>query len=277
MKKALNAWSVDDNAGFNAMFEQLKKAGFDGVELNLDAPGRSAHSLSLETTDSELAEIMNISEKYDLPVISVSSSLYGGGMGSPCPDERAQIKKILEKQLYCANQLGAGAILVVPGGISAETSIKEAYKNSLETLRDCLEFIEEYKIAVGVENVWNQFFTSPWDMAVFIDNLNSQYIKAYFDVGNVLAFSYPEYWIEILGSRISRVHIKNFLRNGHFNLGGSFVDLAVGSARWPEIIAALRNVGYDGYLTAEVEKREGLGFEEFYEETVGVIRGLIGG
>ena len=50
MKKALNAWSVPANVPFEALFPALKQAGFDAVELNLDAAGAGAHELSPETT-----------------------------------------------------------------------------------------------------------------------------------------------------------------------------------------------------------------------------------
>ena len=71
MKKSINAWSVDSKTGFEEMFQQIKAAGFDGIELNVDAEeGKSAHSLTLSTTDEELAAVKALSEKYQLPVVS---------------------------------------------------------------------------------------------------------------------------------------------------------------------------------------------------------------
>ena len=276
MKKALNAWSVDKSTGFDEMFMQIKEAGFDGIELNMDAPGRSAHSLSVETTEDEAKEIRSISDKHGLPVVSISSSLYGeGGMGSNDPEKRKAIEKIMERQLFCAKILGASGILVVPGGISDTVSIKTAYANSLSTMKSCKSFINEYKIFVAVENVWNTFFTSPWDMMVFVDELDCPYIKAYFDVGNVLAFSRPEYWIEIIEKRISHIHIKDFLRSDYFNQGGKFTDLMTGSANWKAVVATLKNIGFSGYLTAEVEKRADRTYLQFYKETAEVIGKII--
>lgn len=81
MKKSINAWTVEDAAGFPELFRQIKEAGFEGVELNVDAEGHSAHSLTLDTTPAELEEIAALSRQYQLPVVSVSSSLYGGKMG----------------------------------------------------------------------------------------------------------------------------------------------------------------------------------------------------
>lgn len=252
MKKSINAWSVKDDTGFEGMFRQIEAAGFDGIELNVDKEGHSAHSLTLETSAEELASIKALSEKYELPVVSVSSSLYGGNMGSPDPACREFAKALLEKQLFCAEALGAGGILIVPGGITSGVSIKQAYETSFETLSSMKDVISGYGINVGVENVWNGFFMSPFDMAGFIDRLDCPYVGAYYDVGNVIAFSWTEYWIEILGNRIRNVHVKDFKRNRGINSGGAFVDLMKGDVNWQAAIPALKKAGFDGYLTAEV-------------------------
>ncbi len=112
--------------------------------------------------------------------------------------------------------------------------------------------IEYSKIYVCLENVWNGFFTSPFDMAGFIDRLDSSYIKAYYDVGNTVAFSDTVSWISVLGERIHRIHVKGFKRNGGVNCGGDFVDLLSGDINWPAVVSALKSEGYDSYLTAEV-------------------------
>ena len=270
MKKSLNAWSVDPNTNFEDMFAQLKQAGFDGLELNVDGEGRSVHSLSLETTDKELADIYAISQKYDLPVVSISSSLWGNGcMGSAKKEDREYSRKLLDKQLNCAKTLGATGILIVPAGISNDVSIVEAYKNSLDTLEYCKDVIEKYKLKVGLEHVWNMFFTSAFDMVRFIDGLNCEYISAYYDAGNIAAFSWPEYWIEILGKRISHVHIKDFKKTtGWFNGGGTWPPLLEGGVNFKKVIPELRKIGWDGYLTAEVSKPENQTYEEFYKSVV---------
>ena len=275
MKKSINAWSVDPKTNFEDMFKQIKKAGFDGIELNVDGENGSAHSLSLETMDKELAEIRAISEKYDLPVVSISTSLWWSvNMGNPKNIESA--RELLEKQLFCAKTLGGTGVLTVPGGVSDEVSIAEAYKNSRETLISCKDIIEKYKLKVGVENVWNNFFLSPFDMANFVDGVNCEYISAYYDAGNTVAFSFSEYWIEILGKRISHIHIKDFKRNSHVHSGGQWVDLLQGDTNFKKIIPELKKVGWDGYLTAEISKPDGLTFEEFYKQTAETEEKIIG-
>ena len=276
MKKAINAWSVDSKTGFEDMFAQVKKAGFDGIELNVDGEGHSEHSLSLNTTAEELAAIRAISDKYALPVVSISTSLWGGTMGTGKPEDTEFASKLLKQQLTCAKALGASGILVVPGGISADVSIAKAYENSHAFLESHKAMIEEYKICVGVENVWNTFFLSPFDMANFVDNLKCEYITAYYDVGNVVAFSWSEYWVDILGKRISHVHIKEFKRNGGFNNGGTWPDLLKGDVNFKKIIPLLKNAGFDGYLTAEIWKSDAnMSFEDFYAESAATTAKII--
>ena len=141
MKKSINAWAVDPETGFEEMFRQLHEAGFDGVELNVDAENHSAHSLTLSTTGEELRQLRALSKRYELPVVSISSSLYGGKMGSPDSVERAFTKTLLKKQLECAQALESGGILVVPGGGSPKISLVEDGRRSLETLLSLREEI----------------------------------------------------------------------------------------------------------------------------------------
>ena len=54
----------------------------------------------------------------------------------------------------------------------------------------------------------------------------------------------------ILGKRIKRVHVKDF-RTQVGTLHG-FTGLLQGDVDWPAVIAALTDIGYNSYLTAEV-------------------------
>ena len=256
MKKSLNAWTVDGSVGFEAMFEQVKAAGFDGIELNVDKEGHSAHSLTMATTDEELAAIM----------------------GSRCAEDREFTKDLLKQQLKCCAALGGTGILIVPGGSYPRIPLMEDRKTSIETivsLKDVImEYGEKYGIYVGVENVWNGFFTSPLDMATFIDEVDIPYVGAYYDTGNVIAFSWSHRWVEVLGNRIHNIHVKDFKRtNDRINCGGTWEDLTEGSGEWDQIIPALREAGFDGYLTAEVfSSTPDL---EYYKKVAGGIEKLL--
>jgi hexulose-6-phosphate isomerase len=87
-------------------------------------------------------------------------------------------------------------------------------------------------------------------MRAFVDQFNSQYFKAHFDVGNVLQYGFPEDWIRTLGPRVQRVHMKDYKLSDHFEQG-KFVDLLEGSVDWPAVMSAFRETHFHGFLTPE--------------------------
>jgi len=106
-------------------------------------------------------------------------------------------------------------------------------------------------VIVAVEEVWNKFLLSPLEFARYVDELDSPWVKAYFDVGNVVFYGYPQDWIRSLGTRIAKVHLKDF----HLDRpGGRFAwtNIGDGDIDWGDVRRAFDEVGYRGYFTTEV-------------------------
>ena len=241
MKKGMNEFGIEPGITREEEFKRLSAAGFDGVEFNLDAP------LSAE----EIAEVKALIAKYGVKVLSlVSNKLWEFHLTANCDECREKAKEQVKMLVTTAAELGADSVLVVPGVVNEKVSYQDAYNNAFKSFTELKPFIEEHKINVCVENVWNKIFLSPLEMRDFIDKIDSPYVRSYFDAGNVLINSYPEYWIEILGDRIKKVHIKDFKREIG-NITG-FVDLLEGDMDWGKLMAALRKVGYDDFVTVEV-------------------------
>jgi hexulose-6-phosphate isomerase len=145
-------------------------------------------------------------------------------------------------------------------------TLKQSRANSIKNLKAVEPMIRESGIKVGLENVWNGFFLSHYDMVIFLDELQSDCIGLYFDLGNMVAFSDSAFWCEIVGSRTVRIHVKDFKRNNGINSGGVWVNLLRGDLDFPRAMAALKATGFDGYLTAEVFKGSDESFESFLHD-----------
>jgi L-ribulose-5-phosphate 3-epimerase len=163
----------------------------------------------------------------------------------------------METSLRNAALWGADAVLLVPAVVDAKTSYRDAWTRSQQVIRErLLPMARELKVVIAVEEVWNKFLLSPLEFARYVDDFASPYVRAYFDVGNVVFYGFPQDWIRTLGSRIVKVHIKDFRldrQNGRFiwqNLGEGDID-------WPEVRHALSEVGYTGYVTTELEGGDG--------------------
>jgi hexulose-6-phosphate isomerase len=143
--------------------------------------------------------------------------------------------------------MGADAVLLVPTRVTEEFSYQDAYKWSQEYVSRLIPTAEETGVIVAVENVWNKFLLSPIEFARYLDELNSRWVKAYFDVGNVIIYGHAHHWIRTLGKRLVKIHLKDFKRRGY-----QWTNLLDGDVNWPQVRKALDEVGYNGYMTAEL-------------------------
>ena len=253
MKKGINRWSFPAEMSVEGCLKLSKKAGFEGLELNLAEEGE----FSLKTSEEGLRKIRGTAEKYGIELRSLSLEIpYFLTEEEPKRVEKA--KACITASLKIASKMGIDTVLLVPGGVdvsiwSAESRIVSydmAYQRAKDNLCELASFAEETKVCIGVENVWNKFLLSPLEFKDFIDSLNSEYVQAYFDVGNVIVNGYPQQWIRILGKRIKKVHVKDF-KSSIGNING-FCNLLEGDVNWPEVMAALKEIKYDDYLTAEM-------------------------
>ena len=249
MLKGINQWCYPEGTPIEKVFEYSKNAGFDAVELNLNEAGDVG--ITSESTREEVEEIAALATSYGLQLRSLSTSqLWKTPLSSPDENIRQQGIKVVKKMLEFASWIGIDTILLVPGAVTPEVSYDDCYTRSQECIKQLVPTAEKYNVKIGVENVWNKFLLSPLEMARYIDEIDSEYVGAYFDVGNVLLYGFPQQWIRILGKRIFKVHVKDF--NTKVGNGHGFVPLLVGDVDWKEVRNALEEIGYEDTLTAEL-------------------------
>jgi L-ribulose-5-phosphate 3-epimerase len=234
-RKAMIYGMVRQGATVEEKFTILKTAGFDGVEIPpvYDASEHEKFRAAAEKTG-----------------ITIHSVIYGGWgknlLSNPDPAAREAAVETLKKGLHCVHAVGADNLLLVPAVVDAKTRYAEAYERSQEGIRKVLPIAEEYKVVIAVEEVWNNFLLSPLEFCRFVDEFQSPWVKAYFDVGNIVKNGWPEDWIRTLGKRINRVHLKDFSKKRT-----QFVKLQEGDVNWKEVRKAFQEVGWPKFMTAE--------------------------
>jgi hexulose-6-phosphate isomerase len=121
---------------------------------------------------------------------------------------------------------------------------------------------------IAVEEVWNNFLLSPLEFNRYVDEFQSPWVKAYFDIGNIVKNGWPEDWIRTLGKRIHRVHLKDFSKKKF-----QFVKLTEGDVNWKEVRKAFQEVGFTSYMTAEFNGDDFLEPEELAKRIDKIIAG----
>lgn len=251
MKKGLNLWTV---FGFSykgipeieEIFKKAKEFGYDGIEFVYDD-----ELLDPKKIDSEKRKLYKeLAESLGLEIPSVATGVFWKyNLGSTDEKVRETGKEYVKLGIDLAYDLGAKVVLVVPAVADPAIPYEKIYENSLNSFKELSKYAEDKGVVIGLENVWNKFLYSPLEFRKFIDEVASDHVAAYFDVGNIVALGYHEHWIGLLKGKIAMVHVKDFDVNvGNIN---GFRHIGKGSIDWANVINLLKNAGYDDFLNVE--------------------------
>ena len=222
--------------------------------------------------------------------------------GSVTLEEAKAARKMAEAQGFCfhsmmgggsierlevAAEIGADAVLVVPGRVSGVkmpepwefkiefdektnrlisvvegdntpyTDYIRLHNEQMESARKKVEALipkaQELGITLGLENVWNNMWVHPAFAANFIKSFGTKTVQAYFDCGNNMKY-YPrsQDWFDHLKGQIIRVHIKDFLMNPD-GRGGKFARVMEGSVDWLAVRQKMIETGFSTWITVELQ------------------------
>jgi len=259
MKKGLNLWTVfgfsySGKPSIEEILEKAKEFGYDGIEFVFDDALLDPAKISKDDRKRYVEKV----ESLGLQIPSVASGVFWKyNLGSTDEKLREKGRQYVKRGIDLAVDLGARVILVVPAVADPNIPYEKIYSLSIEEFKELSKYAEDRGIIIGLENVWNKFLYSPLEFRRYLDEISSEYVAAYFDVGNIVALGYHEHWIKLLKGKIAMVHVKDFDVNiGNIN---GFRHIGKGSIDWKKVINLLKEAGYDDFLNVECPP-------EFYPE-----------
>ncbi len=239
LKKGLVFGMLPENMTYSERFQLAKDVGFDVVQAPTTADDRTAQEIktAADKAGIHIDSVMNM-DHWKFPLTSSAPDIVGKSLAG------------MRTSLHNAKLWGSDVVLLVPGVVNAETSYHDAWVRSQKEIRKLLPLAAELNVVIAIEEVWNKFLLSPLEMAAYVDEFKSPWIKVWFDVGNVLLYGYPQDWVRTLDKRIIKVHLKDFKRTED---GYAWTNLGEGDAEWPAIRQAFSDIGYVGSVTVELE------------------------
>jgi L-ribulose-5-phosphate 3-epimerase len=221
-------------------FKMARDVGFEVIQAPTEPDDRKAEEIRKAADDAKIRidSVMNM-DHWKYPLSSADPAVVEKSLAG------------MRTSLRNAKLWGCDAVLLVPAVLDPKTSYRDAWTRSLKQIRTLLPMAEELKVVIALEEVWNKFLLSPLEMARYIEEFHSPWIKAWFDVGNVMFYGYPQDWIRTLGKSIYKVHLKDFKRK---ESGYEWVNLGDGDVDWPAVRAAFAEIGYAGSAIVELEK-----------------------
>ena len=235
LRKAIMGGTIGYKGSTLEKFKAVKAAGFEGVE-----PGGGM----------DQDEVVKALDETGLLAASVCCHTH---WAKPLSDANPAVREVgldgLKLSLRDAKRYKAGSVLLVPGVVNKQVTYEQCWERSIAEIRKVIPLAEELGVVIAIENVWNEFITKEDEALRYLEEINSPWVKWHFDVGNIIWYGDPIAWINKLGKRISRLHIKEFSRDLAMKKGrgaGFGAKFLEGANNWPGIMKAIDDIGYDG-------------------------------
>ena len=239
LRKAIMYATIGVKGSVLEKFRVMKEAGFEGVEP-MGAMNRD--------------EVLAAFKETGLQAASVCDHIHWAKPLS-APDEATRKLGLdgLLQSLRDAHAYGAGSVLLVPGIARDGVSYEQCWERSIVEIKKATPVARDLDVKISIENVGNNFITTPEQAIDYLDAINSQAVGWHFDIGNVgRNYGPAERWIQMLGKRIVRIHVKDFTTKPTASgARGERPKLLDGETNWPAVMNALDRAGYQGWAISE--------------------------
>jgi L-ribulose-5-phosphate 3-epimerase len=222
----------------------VSEAGFDGIDFD-EAGDFTPEQVKQASIDSGVF-VHN----------AINHAHWQVRLSSPDAQTRAQAVANLEHCVRCSHAAGGSGVLIVvgKGEDGPENVLNDRIRSEIEKVIPLAASLGQH---ILFENVWNQLHYDhnsppeqlPTRFVEFVDSFKTPWVGMYYDVGNHWKYGQPSQWFHAFGNRAVKLDLKGFSRKLD-----KFVDLtsAEDDVPWDEVRQAMKDVGFRGWVTAEV-------------------------
>lgn len=256
--------------------DKLKEFGYDGVEFRVyDTPEEVKNSdpsywsynkctVELKTIEEDASDLLSKCSERGLEICALATYLTVG-----------QAEEI-ERVLKAAKAMNCPRIRVNAPGYNKKKNYNDILENAIKDIKVLESLSKKYGIKINLEMHMGNIIPSASAAYRLVSSFDPKNIGIIYDVGNMVHEGYEEYkmGLEILGEYLDHIHIKNAkssiketLDDGTDIWNVQWSSLKSGQVNFRKFFNAVREFGYDGYLS----------FEDFSgdEDTEGKLRSNI--
>lgn len=238
----------------------LRDNQYDGVEWRFIDPDQSKSSevpsfwgnnfstVPASSTIEHLEYIGNLSKQFGLTQPNLASYIKCGDLAAT------------EQAMKAAQILGAPSIRIGVPSYDGTTSYQQCLADGRAYLDQVQQLAQQYKVKGSIETHHGNIACSASAAYRLVEGFDPNYIGIIYDPGNMVHEGYENYQmgLEIIGNYLTHVHVKNAtyalstsdgIDASTWKVNWSAIDK--GAAHWPNVIKALKAIGYDGWMSME--------------------------
>ena len=239
LRKAIMYSTIGMKGTVLEKFRAMKEAGFEGVEP-MGGMDRDEVLAAFKATGLQAASVC-------------CHTHWAKPLSAPDEPTRKIGLEGLMHSLRDAQAYGATSVLLVPGVARNGATYQQCFERSIVEIKKAIPVAKETGVKIAIENVGNNFITSPGQAIEYLDAINSEWVAWHFDIGNAGRVGPAERWIQVLGKRILRIHVKDYSAKpaDPAARGNERPKLLDGDTNWSAVMKALDNGGYSGWAISE--------------------------
>jgi sugar phosphate isomerase/epimerase len=232
--------------------------GFDGLEwrvtkkapepiTEIDYWSGNRSTVDVDDVEADLARAKQIADRHDLelPIL---------GTYMKCSD-----LDVVEAAMRAAAAVRCPKLRVGPPGYDGSRPYHELFEEATRDFAKVADLARKHGVQTCIEMHMGNITPSAGLAHRLVSQFDPAEIGVIFDPGNMVVEGFENYQmaLELLGPYLSHVHAKNCLwaktgeERGVAKWEWQMAAVRQGQADWTAIVAALKKVGYDGWLSFE--------------------------
>ncbi len=223
------------HAPMETMFGLAKQIGFDGVEFCIGREYRD----NILWQDGGGEKLKGLADAAGVEISSLSPGVFSSFHPAlPEEEKRREGREILSHVIQVCEQVGTSHILVPMFPKDMNEWPDETWKLLVNGFKDLTAVAERHHVTLNLETTFDVD-----QLVMILDLVGSKALKVYHDTGNTMSRGQdPAEELLTLGhDRVGMIHAKDTDRQ---MLGEGRVD-------FDAVDAAMREIGYNGYLVLE--------------------------
>jgi sugar phosphate isomerase/epimerase len=204
-------------------------------------------TVDIDDVGSDLARAKEIADRHGLQM-----PILGTYMKCSEPD-------VVESAMRAAAAVGCPKLRVGPPGYDGSRPYQDLFDQALRDFTKVADLASKHGVQACIEMHMGNITPSAGLAHRLVSHFDPAQIGVIFDPGNMVVEGFENYQmaLELLGPYLSHVHAKNCVwaktgdRDGVAQWEWRMAPVKQGQADWTAIVAALRKVGYGGWLSFE--------------------------
>ncbi len=249
----------------NEMLKTAAECGYKYISMGFG----SSKCFNSDDWSDEIISIKKLLRSLGLVCVMAHAPYYDLRISAEILDET--MEKALLRCVEATAMLGAEIVAIHPRGcyINGVEQTEKSYEINVKNIAPLAKKAGNYGCLIGIENLpvfpgWDMTFYSnfPEEHKRLIDSFSPDSVCGVWDFGHsFLANEDPAAALKLLGSRIRGTHVHdNHCKNDdHLPPGFGLID-------WKTEIAALKQTGYSGYLTMELDYQPRISETDYIRE-----------